>query len=262
MKASLDYLEAVKFAKTLAQDKGDFLLSKWNDIGELEYHGNVDFSTKYDKQVEQEIHDQIMQKFPDHGFWGEEDEALHNIDSDFIWYVDPIDGTKYFGHEVPFFTTTIGLEYKGEPVLGVVYNPVSRQMYWAAKGVGAYLNERLIQLKDIDKIENAMLAIDSIGIYSDWETKKLTRLHNECYRVRIFGNGTLSICWSLHGPLSGYVDLWGLLDNGKKQDLVAPLAIAKLAGMHIEHLIIDGKTKTICVHPNIAADIIKILKEE
>lgn len=262
MKATFDYLKAVEFAKTLAQDKGDFLLSKWNDIGELEYHGNVDFSTKYDKQVEQEIHDQIMQKFPDHGFWGEEDEALHNIGSDFIWYVDPIDGTKYFGHEVPFFTTTIGLEYKGEPVLGVVYNPVSKQIYWAAKGSGAFLNERLIQLKDIYKLENAMLSLDPGGTDNKWEAKMIAKFHERIYRTRVFGNSTLSICWSLNGPLSGYVDLCGMLDNGKKQDLVAPLAIAKLAGMHIEHLSIDGKTKTICVHPSIAADVIKILKEE
>lgn len=255
-----DYQQALKFAEELCQVKGDYLLSVWEDIGTLEFHDSIDFSTKYDKQVEQDVYEAVKKRFPDHGFLGEEDESLRNESADFVWYVDPIDGTKYFGRQVPLFTTIMGLTYRGEPVLGVVYNPSSKQLYSAAKGLGAFLNGKKLEITDErKKLKDSIMALELGSEEREWEEKKVLAFLSQAGRIRVFGNATLSISWALQGALGGYVDIFGMFDHGKKQDLVAPLVIAQEAGMTVKELQIAGKTKLYAVYPSLVEEVEAIL---
>lgn len=256
----IDLNETLKFAEKLCREKGDYLLSVWEDIGPLEFHDNIDFSTKYDLSVEREVYKEIKSKYPTHGFLGEEDSSLVDKSREYIWYVDPIDGTKYFGRQVPLFTTIMGLTYKNEPVMGVVYNPSSKQLYSAAKGVGAFLNGKQFKISDTGKsLKDSIMALELGDEDRTWEDDKISKILSKGGRIRVFGNATLSICWSLQEALGGYVDLFGMYDHGKKQDLMAPLAIAKEAGMVVKELIIEGKNKLYAVYPSLTDEVEEIL---
>lgn len=257
----IDLQEALIFARELCQKKGDYLLSVWEDIDSLDFHDSIDFSTKYDLSVEQEVYAAIKEKYPDHGFLGEEDEALRDENKDYVWYVDPIDGTKYFGRQVPLFTSILGLTYKGEPVLGVVYNPSSKQLYSAAKGLGAFLNEEKLHVKDEGKnLKDSIVALELGSEEKDWEHTRVLSFLSQAGRIRVFGNATLSICWALQGALGGYVDLFGMFDHGKKQDLIAPLVIAQEAGMVVKELKIGDKNKLYAVYPSLVSEVETILQ--
>lgn len=255
-----DLKTALKFAEALGVKSGKKLLSGLKDIGSLECKDSIDFSTKYDKSVEREMWHAITTKYPQDGFVGEEDKSLHKNSGEYVWYVDPVDGTKYFGRQVPMFTTVVGLTYKDSPVLGVVYNPSSNQLYSGAVGVESFINNKQIKAGSKTKLKESILALELGGEDKEWESKVISQFLKHLGRIRVFGNATLSICWSLQGALAGYVDLFGMLDHDKKQDLIAPLAIAKEAGMEVREIKLGNKTKLICVIPSIADEVEKIVR--
>jgi myo-inositol-1(or 4)-monophosphatase len=108
-----------------------------------------DLVTEVDKKSEAKIIEIIQGSFPDHNVLGEEGGDLHKK-SDYVWIVDPIDGTINYAHSVPIFCVSIALEIKGEVVLGVVQSPMTREKFWAEKNGGAYLNEKKINVSDIE----------------------------------------------------------------------------------------------------------------
>ncbi len=126
------------------------------DISRHYYAGNFEIETKADKtpvtqadvECEQAIRETILERFPEHGFYGEE-TGQTRVDADYLWLVDPIDGTKGFVREYPFFSTQIALMHKGEIVLGVSSGTMMDELAWAEKGGGAWLNGNRIQVSAI-----------------------------------------------------------------------------------------------------------------
>src|SRR5689334_12235324 len=111
------------------------------------YRRNLDIHIKADKspvtaadvETEQAIRRILEARFPDHGFYGEE-TGTRAADADYLWLVDPIDGTKAFVREYPMFSTQIALMYRGRLILGVSNAPESGELAYAERGRGAYLN--------------------------------------------------------------------------------------------------------------------------
>lgn len=111
-------------------------------------NSETDFETKHDnspvtladKGAEAAIKEHIRKAFPDHGFIGEE-EGVENFRSEFQWIIDPIDGTKNFIRKIPLFTTELALWHQNTPILGISYNPVSKLLFSAVSGQGAYKNQ-------------------------------------------------------------------------------------------------------------------------
>jgi histidinol-phosphatase len=101
--------------------------------------------TEADVRAETAIHEVLQARFPDYGFYGEE-TGKHNLDAESIWLVDPIDGTKSFVRECPFFSTQIALMRAGELVLGVSSAPAYAELAWAERGSGAFLNGKPIRV--------------------------------------------------------------------------------------------------------------------
>ncbi len=117
------------------------------DFGEVENlqvsrKGPGDFVTSADKRTEKVLHDELSKARPEYGFLGEEGGEIRGSDPDHRWIIDPIDGTTNFIHGLPLLAISIALERKGEPVAGLIYNPIMDELYTAEKGRGAYLNER------------------------------------------------------------------------------------------------------------------------
>jgi len=117
--------------------------------------------TEADVETEKVIRGIIEARFPDHGFYGEE-TGTSALDADFLWLVDPIDGTKSFVREYPMFSTQIALMHRGRLVLGVSSAPAYGELAWGEAGDGAWLDERPMRVSEIDTIEAAALSTGNL----------------------------------------------------------------------------------------------------
>lgn len=106
--------------------------------------------TLADAESEEVIKKFISENFPEHSIIGEETDAIKNK-SPYTWYVDPVDGSRNFAHKIPFFAVSIALLHDEDIIVGVVYNPVTKYLFYAEKGKGAYLNDRKIHVSKANK---------------------------------------------------------------------------------------------------------------
>ena len=139
------------------------------DISRSYYDGNFTVTTKADLtpvtqadvECEQAIRTAILGRFPEHGFYGEE-TGRSQEDAEYLWLVDPIDGTKAFVRQYPFFSTQIALLHRGEVVLGVSSGTLMNELAWAEKGGGAWLNGERLTVSDIDDPDRAAVSTGNL----------------------------------------------------------------------------------------------------
>ncbi len=139
------------------------------EISRHYYSGNFTVTTKADKtpvtqadvECEQAIRKRLLQHFPAHGFYGEE-TGKTEVGADYLWLVDPIDGTKGFVRQYPFFSTQIALMHRGEIVLGVSSGTMMDELAWAEKGQGSWLNGRRLSISDIDDPDRAAVSVGNL----------------------------------------------------------------------------------------------------
>ena len=117
--------------------------------------------TEADVEAEKVIRGIITARFPDHGFYGEE-TGSSALDAEYLWLVDPIDGTKSFVREYPMFSTQIALMHRGRLVVGVSSAPAYGELAWGEAGVGAWLDDRPIRVSELDSIEAAALSTGNL----------------------------------------------------------------------------------------------------
>jgi histidinol-phosphatase len=133
------------------------------------YQSNLEVRTKADKspvtvadvQAEKLIRALLEERFPAHGFYGEE-TGERDRDAEYLWLVDPIDGTKAFVREYAMFSTQIALMHRGELIVGVSIAPVYGELAYAEKGGGAWLNGRQIHVSEIERIEDASVSTGNL----------------------------------------------------------------------------------------------------
>ena len=136
--------------------------------------------TEADVRAEQVIRATLAREFPGYGFYGEE-TGQHAMQAESIWLVDPLDGTKSFVRETPFFSTQIALMRAGELVLGVSNAPAYDELAWAERGAGAYLNDRRIRVSEVATLEQAF--------YSFGNLKSLTQAPHWARLGQVFARG-------------------------------------------------------------------------
>jgi histidinol-phosphatase len=118
--------------------------------------------TQADVACEKAIREIILQRFPEHGFFGEETGQTQAADSEYLWLVDPIDGTKGFIRQYPFFSTQIALVRNGLPIVGVSNGVMFDELAWAEQGKGAWLNGERLHTSDIDDLSRAALSTGNL----------------------------------------------------------------------------------------------------
>jgi histidinol-phosphatase len=125
----------------------------------LQVHTKADKSpvTEADVRSEEAIRTLLSQRFPSHGFYGEE-TGVENLNAESVWLVDPIDGTKSFVRECPFFSTQIALMRQGRFVLGVSSAPVYGELVWAEKGAGAFMNGSAIHVSTTSELDKCIVS--------------------------------------------------------------------------------------------------------
>ncbi|MFH1286344.1 MAG: inositol monophosphatase [Candidatus Magasanikbacteria bacterium] len=129
------------------------------DSSKIEQKSKKDFVTKADKEAEEEIKKIILETFPEHGFWGEE-TGKSNVENEYVWVVDPIDGTTNFIHNIPLYSVSIALSKNNEIILGVVYIPKTNELFYAEKAKGAFCNDKKISVSTTKKLEDSVCAIE------------------------------------------------------------------------------------------------------
>lgn len=166
------------------------------EISRYYYAGNFTVTTKADMtpvtqadvECEQEIRRIILDRFPSHGFYGEE-TGRSQEDADYLWLVDPIDGTKGFVRQYPFFSTQIALMHKGELILGVSSGTMFDELVWAEKGRGAWLNGHRLRVSDIVDPDRAAIStgnLKSLAASDGWQ--HLGELIARADRIRGYGD--------------------------------------------------------------------------
>jgi len=155
------YLE---FAKGLAKEAEEIALKHFSFDVDSTWKADDSPLTKADTEINDLVIKRINDSFPNHSIYGEEKSDLKE-NSEYIWVCDPIDGTMAFACGLPIFVFSLALvdQATGLPVLGVINDPIMKNMYWAKKGDGAYRNGRKMQVLNDDKLKNTYLDVGAFG---------------------------------------------------------------------------------------------------
>ncbi|HYL69213.1 MAG TPA: inositol monophosphatase family protein [Candidatus Limnocylindria bacterium] len=148
----------LEVAADAAREAGSLLLTEFDRPKNITYKGEVDIVTESDRRSEALIVSRLRDHFPTHAIVAEEGGEGAAIGARYCWHVDPLDGTTNFAHGYPCFAVSLGLLEDGDPLLGVVYNPVSREIFTALRGEGAYLGQKRIHVSSIEKLSTSLLA--------------------------------------------------------------------------------------------------------
>ena len=219
-----------KVAIEAALKAGAYQMKRKGHIKEISYKGAINIVTDVDKKSEKMIISHIKKNFKGHGFIAEESEPVLN-DADYIWIIDPLDGTTNYSQELPVYCVSIGLQYKGEVILGVVYAPELNELFYAQKGKGAFLNNKRIKVSDEKKLNKSFLAT---GFAYDVRKTKLDNIDNfECFvkkslAVRRLGSAAIDMCYVGCGRFDGYWER-----NLQPWDAAAGLLIINEAGGNV-----------------------------
>ncbi|HXJ97169.1 MAG TPA: inositol monophosphatase family protein [Terriglobia bacterium] len=195
-------------ASAIARESGARLREFFTAGVETEYKGSADLVTVADRTVEALIRSRLGQAFPSHGIYGEEG-TRDQLDSEYRWYVDPLDGTTNFAHGFPVFCVSIGLAYRNEVVAGVVYDPMREELFTAERGLGAYLNQQRIHVSKHGSLSESLVATGFPPFLRDHELNidlyyTFTRL---THGVRRAGSAALDLCSVAAGRFEGFWEL-------------------------------------------------------
>lgn len=206
------------------------LLRDFNEVENLQISrkGPADFVTAADKRSEKVIYEELKKARPDYSFLMEESGQIIGNDRDYVWIIDPLDGTHNFMHGVPHWSISIALERKGEIVAGLVYDCTKDEMFTAEKGGGAFIhgNKRL-RVSGRRDLESAMINYGqplNDGSNREQFYKEVSEISRYAM-VRRFGSAALDLCYVAAGRIDAY---W---ETGVKAwDVAAGALIVKEAG--------------------------------
>jgi len=220
----VNYLEV---AEKTAREAGVVLLENLGKVKKIEFKAKNSLVTEVDKLSEEIIINNIKKSFPSHDIFAEE-SGRHSENSDYLWLIDPIDGTTNYAHAYPFFSISIALEVKGEVEIGLVYDPVKDEMFTAEAGKGAYLNGELIKVSKSDSIEHSHVCtgfMHEIEWMVEANIKHFGKFIRRARAVRRDGSAALDVCYVACGRFDGFWEL-GL----NPWDTAAAVLILKEAG--------------------------------
>ena len=186
-----------------------------------------DLVTEVDRKCESKIIEVVNNYFPDHNLLGEEGGDLEKR-SDYVWIVDPIDGTVNYAHSVPIYCVSIALEIKGEVVLGIVYSAMTREKFWAEKGKGAYLNDKKILVSETEYLIDGLLVTGfPYGSKENMDhcIDHFVNFIKMGLPVRRLGSAAMDICYLACGRFDGF---WEVSLNA--WDVAAGVLILNEAG--------------------------------
>jgi myo-inositol-1(or 4)-monophosphatase len=240
------------------------------DFGEVEHlqvsiKGPGDYVSAADRRSEQILRQELARARPSFAFLLEESGAIGDLEADYRWIIDPLDGTTNFLHAVPHFAVSIGLERQGELVAGVVYDPIKDEMFGAEKGAGAYLNDRRLRVSRRTELASCLIGT---GIpVLDWPGRKqgfaaqLDRMSGEVAGIRRLGTASLDLAYVAAGRFDGFWEY-----DLKAWDMAAGIVLVREAGGLVGRLDGDadllGRGTLIASNPAVYERLCELLRVE
>lgn len=210
----------IDVVKEIALGAGRILIEKLHTGVCVQAKGTIDLVTDADKASEAYVVGELRRRFPQHAILAEEGGQTAGAD-DYLWVIDPLDGTTNFAHGFRHFCVSIALVKGGDAVLGVVYDPLHKECYAAEKGSGAFLNGQRIQ---VSKTETVLRSLLASGFPYDVATSEVNNLEPFCrvmkasQAVRSLGAAALDLCQVAAGRLDAFWELvlepWDLAAGG------------------------------------------------
>lgn len=215
--ATLNLLEELDLALALVKEAETPIFARFQRKFEVVRKRDNTPVTEADREAETLIRRRLAEKRPDHGVIGEE-FGVHLPEARFQWVVDPIDGTKAFIHGVPLFGTLLALLDHGKPVVGVIHMPALGESMWAAKGMGAFLNDSPCRVSGVSNLSDALLCDGSALTVSrspwghEWMEMRgdagVSRGWGDCYGHLLVG------CGRAEAMLDPIVSIWDVAPMG------------------------------------------------
>lgn len=216
-----------------ARVAGRRLVRDFGEISSLQVSlkGPGDFVSNADTLAEKTLIEMLSESRPDYGIISEERQAVQpKNDSPFTWIIDPIDGTTNFLHAIPYFSISIALKYKEEIIAGIIYNPVTNDLYYAEKGKGAFLMTPTgdMRLRVSGRVQLSYALVGSNGFSGKKNRELMEKMVDNVASVRYNGCTTLSMA----GVAAGQLDLY-VATRFKIWDLAVGYLLIKEAGGYI-----------------------------
>ena len=221
------------------------------DFGELENlqvskKGPKDFVTNSDKKTEKVLINELTKNKKKYSILSEEIGFIKNDDNDYIWVIDPIDGTTNFLHGIPHFCISIGLKFKDEIISGIIFDPIKNEIFYAEKNQGAFFNNHRIRVSKRKNLDECLFATNKNGLSS------------ADLNARIFGSAALDLAYVASGRIDGYfqngLNLW---------DIAAGTLIVKEAGGIVNYYDLEktNNIKVVASSENINQKMLKRLNK-
>jgi myo-inositol-1(or 4)-monophosphatase len=253
-----------------AQRAAKRLLRDFNEVENLQVSvkGPGDFVSQADLRSEQSIREDLEKARPGYGFLMEESGASGSEKWAWRWVVDPLDGTTNFLHGIPQWSISIALERRlpdggSEIAAGVVYSPVNNEMFWAEKGVGAYVNDKRLRVSARRELKDSVFGTGVPFAVSSASNRlafarTLGTLMPQVAGIRRFGSAALDLCWTAAGRFDGY---W---ENGVHPwDVAAGMLMVREAGGYAT----DGEGKdaiagtVVAANPHLHPKLLEVVQD-
>jgi myo-inositol-1(or 4)-monophosphatase len=189
--------------------------------------GAIDLVTEWDLKSQAYVTEKIGRRFPDHDMLSEEGAGAGRTSSS-CWILDPIDGTTNFVHGFPFYAVSLALLREGELVIGIVHNPELGETYWAVRGEGAFLNGERLQVSQVERVNQSLLATGfpyNIRKTHEQVVRRFERMITRSQGVRRPGSAALDLCYVARGVYDGFWEQYL-----KPWDTAAGMLIVEEAG--------------------------------
>ena len=198
------YLEAATAAVYKA---GEVLLDGLSRAKKVEYKGRINIVTEMDKASQNVIIETLLQEFPGHSFLAEEEDEYKKRDGNYLWVIDPLDGTTNYAHGYRCFCVSVGLLIDGEASVGVIYDPWGKELFTAVKGQGAFVNGQRIAVSVETELERSLLAtgfpydiregsVSNLGLFNHLIVK--------AQAIRRDGSAALDLAYVAAGRFDGF----------------------------------------------------------
>ncbi len=229
-------------AGEIIKTTGQYIYQSWTKFDQIKtsLKDKRDVVTNIDIEAENRIREKLKPLLPEAGFIVEEGKSNTEV---YNWVIDPIDGTKYFSSRAPLFVTQLALVHHQDPVIGLIYNPLSQQLFSASQNNGARLNQLPIKEQTRTDPKAAIIDWDGGGFFSEnpWKITLYNAFLKAFYRIRSFGG-----VYSVYIVTSAF-DVYAYLEEVVKiVDIKPNIIIMKEAGLETKTFHFSGHAVTVC----------------
>ncbi len=262
--AANDLTRELALAKKAARVAGEILRGYWRRGGyKIGSKGHDNPVTAADLEADRAIKNLLRDPFPGYGWLSEETaDNDDRLECRRVWIVDPLDGTKEFINGIPEFAVAIALVEDGVPVLGVTYNPVRREMYWAARGVGCHLNTRRVRVTHTRTLKRAtVLASRSETARGEWQAfrgmLKVSPTGSVAYKLAMVAAGKADATftrspkseWDIASGAALVIEAGGTITDIKGREIRLNQRIVKLEGLIADNTVLHAALMKVAPHP-------------